>query len=562
MTPSGVGDLFMRKFISVLTIILALTVLLSACGGGKYPEQVESNLAEGTDYIDHTSTYDGAELSYDDTMWYVNDLTAVPLPDPHVFVEDGVYYIVGTSDRDGDVIDCYSTEDFVTYERHLAIYDPAQYDGWEADAAEIYAPELYCFDGIYYMYYSAKDESGIRRNSVVVADNPLGPYEPLQKGRINGLAEPVFLDKNQNFDVLDITVFVDDDDRMYMYYSVACNENQHIVGVELLSPYEADWSTYTKLVEPGAMNSTNSILKPLTWEMFRDGLPIVEAPFVIKSGGKYYLTYSVNGCWNKYYNVCYAVSDSPLGNFEKPYTQNGLWTNLLLGYPGTKMSNSDVFQQWAGFASGTGHHCFFNAGDQLMIGYHAHQNRDNDSRYAKRYFAFDYVHFDANGVPFCNGPTYSIQPLPESISGYTNIAPLAQVKSQNVTNDKAINDNYIVDCYNLTGEAEKEVSFGTGYSFIELKFDREYEIGGIAIYNSAYYDKFLPEIEYIDFGNGNVIQYAQFCTDQYLNEDREFAFPGSAFTIEFLNTFYADHVVICVKTETAASLNEIVVLAN
>lgn len=562
MAQSGFGDLFMRKIISVLSIILILMAMLSACGNAQYPERVETALEEGTDYIDHTSTYDGTGLSYDDTMWYVNNLADVPLPDPHVYVEDGVYYIVGTSDRDGNVIDCYSTEDFVTYERHWAIYDPSEYDGWEADAAAIFAPELYCFDGIYYMYYSAKDDSGIRRNSVVVADSPLGPYKPLQKGKINGLAEPVFLDQNKNFDVLDITVFVDDNGQMYMYYSVACNENQHIVGVRLNSPYEADWSTYTKIVEPGAMNSSNSILKPLTWEMFRDGLPIAEAPYVIKSGGKYYMTYSVNSCWNKYYNVCYAVSDSPLGNFEKPYTQNELWTNLLLGYPGTKMSNSTVYQQWAGFASGTGHHCFFRMGDQLMIGYHAHQNRDNDSRYAKRYFAFDYVYFDENGVPFCNGPTYSVQPLPESLSGYKNIAPLAEVKSQNVTNDKAINDNYIVDCYNLTGEAEKEVSFGTGYSFIELRFDREYEIGGIAIYNSAYYDRLLSEIEYIDFGNGNVIQYAQFCSDRYLNEDREFVFPGSAFTIEFLNTFRADHVVICVKTENAASINEIVVLAH
>jgi len=552
----------MRKIISVLTIILILMTTLSSCDNGKYPTSVSTNLSEGVDYVDHTSTYDGEGLTYDDTMWYVNNLKDVPLPDPHVFVEDGVYYILGTSDRDGNVIDCYSTEDFVNYERHLAIYDPAQYGGWEADEAAIYAPELYCFDGIYYMYYSAKDDTGIRRNSVVVADNPLGPYKPLQRGKINGLTEPIFLDKNKNFDVLDISIFVDDDGQMYMYYSVACNENQHIVGVKMKSPFEADWSTYTKLVEPGALNSNNSILKPLTWEMFRDGLPIVEAPYIIKSGGKYYLTYSVNGCWNKYYNVCYAVSDAPLGIFEKPYTANGLWTNLLLGYPGTKMADSTVYKQWAGFASGTGHHCFFRVGDQYMIGYHAHQNRDSDSRYTKRYFAFDYLHFDENGVPFCNGPTYSVQPLPEEISGYKNIAPLAEVKSQNVKNDKAIHDKYIVDCYNLAGEAEKEVSLGTGYSFIELQFDQEYEVGGIAIYNSAYYDKLLTEIEYIDFGNGNVIPYSQFCYDRYINEGEEFVFPSSAFTVEFLNTIYADHVVICVKTENAASLNEIVVLAK
>ena len=564
----------MRKNISLLLIILILVSAMSSCnndnqgnGGGEnnapsYPESVTSSLQDGVDYIDHTSTYDGTGLSYDETMWYVNELDDVPLPDPHVFVEDNTYYIVGTSDRDGSVVDCYTTEDFVTYEKHFGIYNPATYGGWEADKPDIYAPEIYCFDGIYYMYYSAKDDSGIRRNSVVVADNPLGPYKPLQKGKINGLSEPVFLDQNKNFDVLDISVFVDDDDQMYMYYSVACNENQHIVGVKLKNPYEADWSTYTKIVEPGALNSTNSILKPLTWEMFRDGLPIVEAPFVIKSGGKYYMTYSVNGCWNKYYNVCYAVSDSPLGDFTKPYQSGGTWTNLLLGYPGTNVTNSTIFNQWKGFASGTGHHCFFNVGDQVMIGYHAHLNRDNNTRYEERYFAFDYLHFDENGVPYANGPTYSIQPLPESISGYKNIAPSAQVKSQNVTNDKAINDNYIVDCYNLKGEGDKEVALGTGYSFIELTFDKSYEIGGIAIYNSAFYEKTVLEIEYIDFGNGNVVKYPQFCVDQYVNDDTGFVFPTSAFTIEFLNKFNSDHVVICVRTDSVASLNEVVVLGR
>jgi len=552
----------MRKQISILMIIAVLLTALSGCRDKKFPESVKSNLVDGVDYIDHASTYDGNGMSYDETVWYVNELKDVPLPDPHVYVEDNTYYIVGTSDRDGNVIDCYSTEDFVTYEKHLAIYNPATFDGWEADNADIYAPELYCFDGIYYMYYSAKDASGIRRNSVVVAEKPCGPYSPLQKGDINGLSEPIFLDKNKNFDVLDITVFEDDDGSMYMYYSVACNENQHIVGVKMKSPYEVDWSTYTKIVEPGAMNSTNFILKPLKWEMYRDGLPIVEAPYVIKSGGKYYMTYSVNGCWNKYYNVCYAVSDSPLGNFEKPYVSGGHWTNLLLGYPGTNITTSTVYEQWSGFASGTGHHCFFFAGDQLMIGYHAHQNRDNNSRYEERYFAFDYVHFDKNGVPFCNGPTYSIQPLPETVSGYKNIAPLAEVVSKNVTNDKAINDRYVVDCYNLSGEAEKEVKLGEGYAFIELTFDKAYEIGGIAIYNSAFYENILFEIEYIDFGDGNAVQYAQFCADQYVKDGKAFVFPGSAFSIEFINTFRADRVVVCVKTDNPAALNEIVVLGR
>ena len=74
----------MRKIISLFTAVLLLTAALTACGDGKYPESVDSALEEGVDYLDHASTYDGTGLSYDESMWYVNDLTAVPLPDPHV----------------------------------------------------------------------------------------------------------------------------------------------------------------------------------------------------------------------------------------------------------------------------------------------------------------------------------------------------------------------------------------------------------------------------------------------------------------------------------------------
>ena len=207
---------------------MIVVILLSALSGcnwnkSKYPETVKSNLVESDDYIDHALTYDGKGLTYDKSMWYVNDLKDVPLADPHIYVEDGKYYIVGTSDRDNGVIDCYTTVDFVTYTIHKAIYDPTTFEGWEADKAEIYAPEMYCFDGVYYMYYSAMDKGqtdpdGIsrRRNSVVVADSPLGPYRPLQNDKVDGLAYPIFLDQNIKFGVLDITVFVDDDKQMYM----------------------------------------------------------------------------------------------------------------------------------------------------------------------------------------------------------------------------------------------------------------------------------------------------------------------------------------------------------
>jgi hypothetical protein len=332
--------------------------------------------------------------------------------------------------------------------------------------------------------------------------------------------------------------------------------------VELTSPYQADWSTYRELVKPGMLDS-ESDEQILEWEIYRDNkVKIAEAPFMIKSNGKYYLTYSVNGAFNKYYNICYAVSDSPLGNFVKPYEEGKLWTNLLMGFPGTSDEDELIYSQWTGFASGTGHHCFFYAGDELMVGYHAHKNRDwNSKNYTERYFAFDYVYFDENGVPFMNGPSYSVVNLPESVSGYKNIIKNSKITDTDLTGAERAIDSYIVDCYNLDTK-DKELILPEGESFIEIKFDREYEIKGILIYNSAYYDSYVLEIEYIDFRNGNVIYYPQFCEDFYVKNETEFIFPLSSINIEILNTFKAESVRIGFNLPKESAVNEIVILGK
>lgn len=546
------------KRIILIVLALALTVSAMSCK----PQDKKEYLSENEDYIDLSSRYDGTGFDYNESLWYINMLDSVPLPDPHVFVEDDTYYIVGTSDRNVNVVDCYVTTDFVTYTPYYGIYDPTLYDGWEdRTQALVFAPEIYCFDGVYYMYYSAKDETLMRRCSVVVADNPLGPYRPIVNDEVDGLNNPLFHNADYLKRGLDATVFVDDDNKMYMYFTVT-KATQHIVGVEMLSPYQLDWSTYKELLIPGLVEPESEEVT-LEWEMYRDNkVQINEAPFMIKSNGKYYLTYSTNGAFNKYYNVCYAVSDSPLGNFVKPYEEGKLWTNLLMGYPGTNDPDSLLYKQWSGFASGTGHHCFFYVGDELMIGYHAHQNRDWDSKdYTPRYFAFDYVYFDEDGVPFVNGPTYSAVNLPRSISGYKNIMPNATVNGINVENVENVNDNYIVDCYNLDSK-DNEVVLGEGESVIEIEFDKEYEIKGIVVYNSAYYDSYIIEIEYIDFGDGNIIYYPQFCEDFYVNDETEFIRPESCFNLEILKTFRARGVKIGFNLPQGGSINEIVILGQ
>ena len=519
------------------------------------------------DYVDYGAIGDGATMpDYDTSKWYRNDLKDVPLPDPHVYYEDGVYYIYGTTDRTGaKSLDCYTTTDFIEYTLHKDILYPNQKhkSNWEGNV--IFAPEMYKFDDYYYLYYSnTHKDNGRRYLHVAKGTSPLGPFEQINEldanGKmVDGTSKPVFEFPEGHVNALDTTVFVDDDGKMYMYYVISTS-TQHIIGCEMKDPITIDWSTRKTLVVPGELK-TNTDADTLFWEAY-NGYNIAEAPYMIKSpNGLYYLTYSVNDYQNRYYSICYAYSDSPLGDFQKPYTveqkQNGeIWTNLLLGYAGG--TEGSVYDQWTGFSSGNGHHCFFNIGDQIMIAYHQHKNRNNAS--LGRAFAMDYVYFDENGDPYTDGPTWSLQARPEALSGYKNIALNARVKYTNVENAHFVNDNYIVRHANLVQEQNKEVIIKGGKAYIELVFDKEYTIGGIQINNSAYYDKALFEIAYINFFNDNVIFNASFMPN-YVNEDKEFIFPGSAFTIDF-DDIKATRVVICFETTDGAQINEIKVLGK
>ena len=65
------------------------------------------------------------------------------------------------------------------------------------------------------------------------------------------------------------------------------------------------------------------------------------------------------------------------------------------------------------------------------------------------------------------------------------------------------------------------------------QFDKEYEIGGIAIYNSAYYDQVIYDVAYVDYGNGNAHTDLTFLEEKFVNHSTEFVFPNSAFTVDY-----------------------------
>lgn len=564
-----------KKIMSVAGMLL----LLVSCGTTNNPTTetptpttsiVESTEVALEDQQKPTSTnleYEdysmGTKAKFDTSKWYRNDLKDMPLPDPAVIEVGDKYYVYGTTDRTGSkTLDCYETEDFNTYKLFMNIEDtPDNYWGQKI----LFAPEVYYYDNLYWLYYSDNSkETGLRYINVMTSESPTGPFVPFKGTNawnedVDGAKEPLFRHNDSlGLSALDQTLLFDDGS-IYMYYSIYdTGIMQYIVGVEMLDPVTPDWNTYKILIRPGELTPKTTRTNFLIWEAY-SGFKVAEGPFMLKSpNGLYYLTYSVNHYDDRYYTVCYAYSEEPLGDYTKPYWKDGNWTNLLFGYAGG-MAHTTVFDQWDGFMSGTGHHCFFKSGDQYMIGYHAHKDRhgkvDAGDGFAGRMFAMDYLYFDEDGVPYTEGPTYSVQPLPTKISGYSNIALGAKVKSTNVSNPERINDNFIVEHYNLEQEQDKEVTLPKGRSYIEIDFGKEFHVGGISIYNSAFYDYYLSAIDFINFFDGNAILDADF-PSSYVNDEYEFIFPTSAFVFDFKD-IVASRVVIGFNASSEVRLNEI-----
>lgn len=137
---------------------------------------------------------------------------------------------------------------------------------------------------------------------------------------LDGYKAPIFRHNDSlGLSVLDQNLFIDDDGSMYMYYSIYdTGIMQYIIGVSMLDPVTPDWDTYKILVRPGELTPKTTSTNMLIWEAYQ-GFKVAEGPFMVKSpvNGKYYLTYSVNHYPDRYYTVCYAYSDEPLGDFNK-----------------------------------------------------------------------------------------------------------------------------------------------------------------------------------------------------------------------------------------------------
>ncbi len=229
----------------------------------------------------------------------------------------------------------------------------------------------------------------------------------------------------------------------------------------------------------------------------------------------YYLTFSVNDYAKRDYQVGMAVGDNPLGPFRKLEEYEG---GLLLS-----ANNID-----SGTVSGAGHHSFVKVGDQLYIAYHRHRNALEPS--ADRYTAIDEVKFitveDKNGedmvIPYVNGPTDTVQPLPDLYSGYTNVASKATVSCTDASTEAGCVNDGLLSVYKLADEDFTNYireSYITKTSTFSFDFANETEVRAVMVYNSALVRTMFYNISRMEFvladGTTRVIENVKFDVEQY-----------------------------------------------
>ena len=354
-----------------LSFLMGIVILIILSGGCKMKELASNSIAE---------------LDY----FYSNPSDVDNIGDPYVLkANDGFYYMFCTSADNGYF--CWKSADLIYWTDKKMAYKRAK-NSWAMTC--FWAPEVIESDGVYYMYYTAKNKEGSLRIGVAISSAPDGPYE-------EALDKPLF---DFGYAAIDAHVFIDGDGKKYLYYSRDCSENlQNKIQVSEIYGVSLDDNMLSVDGEPVLLTTPSQV-----WETGSKSPVWNEGPEMIKHNGIYYLTYSGNCFSSRAYSVGYATSDAPLGTFTK-YSANPILT--AGSYPEI---------------SGSGHHSFTTSpdGKELFMVYHTHT--DPNVGGGNRQVNIDRIVFTETGELHVNGPTLSYQPAPSNNS-LTNVAVNADI---------------------------------------------------------------------------------------------------------------------------------------
>lgn len=309
--------------------------------------------------------------------------------DPFVLKDGDTYYLYATED-DSYGYRVYTSQNLVDWVCHgycmqktdIYLGDPSAYAGF-------WAPEVFKYNGTYYLIYTAQEHLGI-----ATSDSPYGPFT-------NDTNGGWLFDSIGDFKCIDGHFFQDTDGKIYLYFvtvSATTLNGYTVDGGNNIWGVEFDMDTLSGKTLPKLLIRAR---KKATTPSYPEQ-NVAEGPEMLKYNGVYHLTFSAYSYKNTLYSVNDATSSSPLGTFTRCDSTNPV---MQTADPNRNNPANNLY--------GTGHHCFTVSpdGSEIVMVYHAHRSgypmtdppegyeSDEATLYVSaRRVCIDKVTFDGSGV--------------------------------------------------------------------------------------------------------------------------------------------------------------------
>lgn len=271
---------FIRK-IPVFLLAIFMVFAVAAC------ENTPSNAGENTNGSQSQYKDPNEDFGYYDNKSYNeyllgddavidNQWEGYGIGDPFIMRHDGKYYLYCSSLDSEMGVRAYISANLTDWAPVTGEGLKEGYVSEDSVTAAAYAPEVYYFNGTFYMYTSPAGAG----HYVLTSDKPEGP----------------FVKATNNFGLnIDGSVLIDDDEKMYFTY--ADDGGIHMSRME-------DMLT----VPVSAMLNNTSIGG---W---------TEGPYILKRDGIYYLTYTGNHVASDGYRIAYSTASSlPAGSLRNAF---------------------------------------------------------------------------------------------------------------------------------------------------------------------------------------------------------------------------------------------------
>ena len=299
---------------------------------------------------------------------YTNPVIASDCPDP------GVIAVPSGGGTDYDLV-CTGGSFPIRTSRGLVFWKdtgasilPSGKPSWAANGSRNWAPEIHHVGGEYVAYFTTVNGADVLSIGAAHSANVLGPYVDLGHALVE---DPL--------GVIDATFFEDDDGSRWLFYKIDGNARGKPtpIFVRRLAPDGLSFAAGSTPVQV-------LVNDPTTWEG-----GVIEAPWVVKRGGYYYLFYSGN-VYDYRYRTGVARSKKIDATFEKH---------------GAPLLINDA--AWVG--PGHGSVVTVNSMDYWV--YHAWKNAGDGTNGAGRFVLIDAIAW-AGGWPTIDGGTPSSTPRP------------------------------------------------------------------------------------------------------------------------------------------------------